>query len=234
MDWQAQIQADAGRTFVIDAPVSERLVFLRKTYTLVLLGLGIAGVAGYYGATQLVGAVSKNYLLFFVGYIVACFAAYGLRKKPGINYLAFFFLTGVSGVMLGPLLAYATMLAGGKPVIVMQAVVITGVIITGLSAYVFITKKDFSFLRGALTIGGFALLAMIIVGFFWGGTGFQLGLSLFGALLFSGYVLYDTSRVVKTHPVDDHVGAAIDLYLDFFLLFLYILRTLTILAGSRD
>ena len=41
--------------------------------------------------------------------------------------------------------------------------------------------------------------------------GFHLGLwfSVLGVLLFSGYVLYDTSRILHHYPTDAHVPAAI-------------------------
>jgi len=44
MDWQQQITLDAGQVSVANAAVDERLVFLRKTYMLVLTGLGVAAV----------------------------------------------------------------------------------------------------------------------------------------------------------------------------------------------
>jgi FtsH-binding integral membrane protein len=55
-----------------------------------------------------------------------------------------------------------------------------------------------------------------------------------GALLFAGFVLYDTSRIVRTHPTTDSVGAALDLFVDFFGLFLYVLQLMMLLAGGRD
>jgi FtsH-binding integral membrane protein len=238
MDWHSQIALDAGQTYAKDAPVDERLVFLRKTYLLVLLSLGVAAVGGWFGATTLLPVLLKGglatMLVLFVVLIGGMYAAQALRRKPGINYVALFGFAFVMGITVGPLLWVATMLAQGKPTIIIQAVAITGTAITGLSGYVLITKKDFSFLRGALTIGLFGLIGLVVVGFFVGSFSLQLLVSGFGALLFCGFILYDTSLVVRRHPVDDHVGAAIALFIDFFLLFAYVLRLLVLLAANRE
>ena len=53
--------------------------------------------------------------------------------------------------------------------------------------------------------------------------------SLFGALLFSGYIIFDTWQITERLGYDDHILASITLYLDILNLFLFILRLL-----SRD
>ena len=234
MDWQQQIALDAGQVSVANAAVDERLVFLRKTYMLVLTGLGVAAAGGYMGAQALLPYVTQYWWAFFIAYFAGFLAVRAMRKVPGLNYVGLFGFTFLCGLILGPLLYIAIQMANGQPTIVIQALVITGSAITGLSAYVLITKKDFSFLGGMLSMGALLLLGMIVVGFFWGSFTFHLMYSFFGAVLFCGFILYDTSRIMKTHPVDDPVGAALDLFLDFFLLFMYVLRILVMLASGRD
>lgn len=242
MDFQSQIALDAGRTYAADAPVSERLVFLRKTYLLTLLGLGMSALGGWAGATTLLPFVLRAFQ-GFVGLIVFLVLFYGgfafaksVRAKPGLNYFAMFLFTFIAGLTIGPLLFLATRMAGGQPTLILQAVVVSGVAITGLSGYVLVTRKDFSFLRGALTIGVFVLLGLILVTWIFGvaSFGMELLISAGGAVLISGFVLYDTSRIVRNHPTNDAVGAALDLFLDFFILFIYILRLLMLLAANRD
>jgi len=234
MDWQQQITLDAGQVSVANAAVDERLVFLRKTYMLVLTGLGVAAAGGYVGATTLLQTVAAHPWLFLIAYIAGIFAVRAMRKVPGLNYVGLFGFTFLCGLLLGPLLYIAIQMANGQPTIVIQALVITGSAITGLSAYVLITKKDFSFLGGFLWMGALLLIGLMVVGFFWGGWNFHLMYSFFGAILFCGFILFDTSRIMKSHPVDDPVGAALDLFLDFFLLFLYVLQILVMLASGRD
>jgi FtsH-binding integral membrane protein len=57
----------------------------------------------------------------------------------------------------------------------------------------------------------------------------QMILSGLGVLIFSGYVLYDTSNLLHRYESDQFVAATIALYLDILNLFLFILR---ILGGS--
>ena len=101
----------------------------------------------------------------------------------------------------------------------------------GLTGYVLITKRDFSFLRGFLSMGIFVLLGAMLLGMFVGGAVFQLAIASVGVLLFGAYVLSDTSRMLRSGERSDPVGAAIGLFLNFLNIFLFILRIL--MSGSR-
>ena len=98
--------------------------------------------------------------------------------------------------------------------------VLTASVFISLTTYVMVTKKDFSFLGGGL----FAALLILIV---WGimnsifdfGLGGRMVFSLIGALIFVGYILYDTSLIIHHYGPDDYVIAAVTLYLDIINLF---------------
>lgn len=107
--------------------------------------------------------------------------------------------------------------------ILMESIIITMVIFFGLTATVFITKKDFSFMRGALTIGSFAALGVIAGSMIFG---FQLGAIFSGAmiLLMSLYVLYQTSLVMSYFPPSGYVAAALMLFSTIATLFWYVLQ----------
>uniref|UniRef100_A0A0D9WGB4 BI1-like protein n=1 Tax=Leersia perrieri TaxID=77586 RepID=A0A0D9WGB4_9ORYZ len=45
-----------------------------------------------------------------------------------------------------------------------------------------------------------------------------------GALVFSGFIIYDTENLIKRHTYDDYIWASVELYLDILNLFLYILN----------
>jgi hypothetical protein len=116
--------------------------------------------------------------------------------------------------------------------ILAQAAVLTGTIFGGLTAVVFITKKDFSFMRGALTVASFAFLGLIIAS---AAFGFQMGTLFiaFGILLMAGYVLYQTSAVMQHFPPTQYVAAALMLFSTVATLFWYVLQLLMKL-NSRD
>ncbi|CAG8613111.1 28081_t:CDS:2 [Gigaspora margarita] len=63
-------------------------------------------------------------------------------------------------------------------------------------------------------------------------TGLDLAIAVFTAILFSGFVIYDTFNIMKRTSPEEYVIAAVELYLDFVNLFIAILRILNDL--NRD
>ena len=72
-----------------------------------------------------------------------------------------------------------------------------------------------------------SFLNVLVVGSF----GFSFAISIAVLLLFSGFVLYDTSNIIRRYPTNEYVAGALDLYLDAFNMFLALLRILN--AGRR-
>lgn len=108
---------------------------------------------------------------------------------------------------------------------------VTLAIFVGLSATVFVTRKDFSFLRGILVIASFAALGVIIASAIFG---FSLGAIFAGVmvLLMAGYILYQTSIIMSQFPPTAHVAAALMLFSTVATLFWYVLQLL--MALRRD
>jgi len=123
----------------------------------------------------------------------------------------------------------------GMGKVVLQALMLTASVFIALTSYVMVTKKDFSFLGGGLFA---ALLVLIVWGFlnsfFDFGLGGRMVFSLIGALVFCGYILYDTSLVMHHFGPDDYIPAAVTLYLDIINLFLYLLELLRMLQGGDN
>ena len=119
--------------------------------------------------------------------------------------------------------------------IVIEAFVLTAAVFVSLTAYVHLTKKDFSFLGGGLFAGLIILLVWSLMGaFFDFGQGGRMVFSLFGALLFVGYILYDTSLILHHFGPDDYIIATVQLYLDFINLLLYLMEILRMLQGGDN
>ena len=108
---------------------------------------------------------------------------------------------------------------------------ITAVVTGSLTAYVFITKKDFSFLGGFLFTGLIIVVVMAVVSLFWQNTTLEFVISGMGALVFSGFILYDTSRLI--YEKSTAVEIAIALFLDIINLFWSIFNLLNILKGEE-
>ena len=91
-----------------------------------------------------------------------------------------------------PLVLIALSVAGDGSLL-LQASLMTALLFLGLTATVFITRADFSFLRTALTVGGFVALGLILCSILFG---FTLGLVFSGAMVVfaAAAILYTTSK----------------------------------------
>ena len=94
---------------------------------------------------------------------------------------------------------------------------------SALTAAVFITRKDFSFLRTFLVFGGFAAMGLILVAIVFG---LHLGAFFLYAMiaLACGYILYDTSNVLHHYRIGQHVAASLALFASVALLFWYLVQ----------
>ncbi|MCP4602864.1 MAG: hypothetical protein GY847_20500 [Proteobacteria bacterium] len=110
-----------------------------------------------------------------------------------------------------------------SPNVLPTAGMLTLTLFAGLTGTVFITKKDFSFMRAALMIGGFIALGLIVCSILFG---FELG-TVFSVVmvgLAGGYILYYTSNILHHYRTDQHVAASLALFAAVALMFWYILR----------
>lgn len=216
---------------VAEASLSERLAFIRKVYSLFFASIlfAIGGVMIGFMNPDLMIAVVENRLIVLLLLIGGVIGAQAVRHVKGVNLVAFFAFTTMTGVIISPLLFWASQV---NPASIFQAGVLTVGIFGGLTAYVFITKKDFSFMRGMLTVGLIIIvLASLTNVFFVGSFGLQFAVAIGALLLFSGFVLYDTSNIIRRYPTNEYIAGAMDLYLDAFNIFLALIRILN--AGRR-
>jgi FtsH-binding integral membrane protein len=145
------------------------------------------------------------------------------------QYLALLLFVVAEAFIFIPLLYMAIFYAGeGGFDIINQAAIMTLALFLGLSSVVLLTKKDFSFLRSGLAIGGFIAIGLIVAGTLFG---FNLGLwfSVGMVALASGTILYQTSNMIHKYSEDQYVAASLGLFASLMLLFWYILSIL-----SRD
>ena len=106
---------------------------------------------------------------------------------------------------------------------VLTAAVLTTAVTLALTAYVHKTGKDFTRMGGFLFAGLIVVLLASIAAIFI--PAMHAGVSAVAALLFSGFILYDTSRLVRGEE-DNYVMAAVSMYLNVLNLFLSLLQLL--------
>lgn len=130
----------------------------------------------------------------------------------------------LEAIIFLPMIYIAIDLSDGLAII-SQAGIITLSLFAGLTAVVFLTRVDFSFLRSVLVIGGFVALGLIIAGAIFD---FDLGLWFSAAMvaLAAGGILYETYNIKNVYSTDQYVAAALQLFSSVMLLFWYVLRIL--------
>jgi FtsH-binding integral membrane protein len=227
------MNSDATILPASEATVSDRATFLQKTYRLLLFGvLGFALTLWAAGSVDWVrnlalGLWRTHPLIVMIGLFAASWFVHSVAEKHPINLIAYWGYVFLFGLLLAPIVLWAASTQG--PSVLATAAVVTAIVFTGLTAYVIMFAKDFSFLGGALSIGIFAMIGIAVAGMIFG---FQVGLwySVLGVVLFSGYILYDTSMVLHHYRPTQHVSAAIVLFTDVVLLFKHLL----LLLSRRD
>lgn len=142
------------------------------------------------------------------------------KGMMGVQYAALAALVVAEAIIFVPLLFIAQMYGPG---VIQSAALVTLIGFAGLTAVVFVTRKDFSFLRSALMFLGVVALVLIAAGVIFGfelGTYFSVGMVAFAGAA----ILYDTSNILHHYPEDRYVGAALELFASVALMFWYVLR----------
>ena len=214
-----------GITPAASVTTTDRLVFIKKVYSLLAMSMGTAAIGAYLGSGPLLLLVAPNMMLFFILQIALIFFASFAARKPGLNMVALFSFTTVSGLTLGPLLYQV------GPSIAAEAFALTAITFAGLSMYVVVSKKDFSFMSGFLMTGLIVLVVGGLLNMFFIQSGMMhFVMSGASVLLFSGFILYDTSNILRYYGTDEHVSATLALYLDVLNLFIALLSILNIMG----
>ena len=202
---------------------------IRNTYSLLAMTLLFSAA---------MAALSMSIDLGRGTYLISMMVAFGLiwfvlprtaHSAAGIGVV--FAITGLLGFGLGPLLSMYLKLPNG-PQVVMTALGGTGAIFLGLSAYALTTRRDFSFMGGFLFVGILVVLGAALLNIFLAMPLMTLVLSAAIVMLMSGFILYDTGRLVNGGETN-YVLATVSLYLSIFNIFVSLLQLLGI-AGSDD
>ena len=153
-----------------------------------------------------------------VGWIASAVA--GRVKSLPMQYAAFGVYILAEVLIFVPLLYIAQ---GTAPGVIGSAGFVTLLGFGALTAIVFITRKDFSFLRPLLMFAGILAVIGIVVSLV---MGFTLGVWFSVAMiaLAGGMILFETSNILHHYPSDRYVGAALGLFASVALLFWYVIR----------
>ena len=230
-------------------PRAAALPFVRRVYSLLTVGMIFAAlgalVALYAGAPvpvpqtrgiavpPVVAFELEHGIVMLLVFFGAFFGANFARSRPGLNVAALFGFTFITGLFLAPTIFIAQLAASAgqtlDPSPVRDAFLLSTITFGGLTGYCFVTKRDFSFMGAALSTGLWVVIGASVLALLFHSSALSLAAASVGVLLFAGYILYDTSRILRAGG-GDAVGAALSLFLDVINLFLALLR---ILSSSR-
>ena len=217
---------------VSNASEAEKATFYKKTYLHVALAvlafILVESILLKVIPIEMIAGMVQHQMvwlfiigLFWLGTSLSNKMAFAPSREQ--QYLGLAAYVILEAIIFLPMIAIATLYTGID--MIMQAALITLSMFSGLTAVVFFTKTDFSFLRTALTVGGFIALGIIVVGAIFG---FNLGLwfSVGMVVLASGSILYQTNQIKDHYGTEQYVGASLQLFASIMLLFWYILRIL--------
>lgn len=225
---QGGIQATSSAA-TMDSPVVNELEtskVLKNTYMLLGATLAFSAFVAYIAMAM--NAPAPGLIITLVGFYGLLFGVHKTQNS-GMGIVLTFALTGFMGYTLGPIIS---MFAGaGAMHLVTNALGLTALVFFGLSGYALVTRKDFSFLSGAITAGFFVLLGVMVLGFFTEIAGLQLAISA-GFVLFSSMViLYQTSEIIHGGE-KNYVLATVTLFVSIYNLFLSLLQLLMAFSGD--
>lgn len=228
-----------NKLMVCELSEADKVAFYKKTYSHVAGGVLVFVLFEYLllqseAIVNFALSMTEGYrwLIMLGGFMfITNYAERMTLKTPDKNkqYLAYGVYILAEAFIFVPLIYIAAFYMESGPEILNQAAIVTLALFTGLSAIVFVTKKDFSFLKAGLTVGFFIAIGLILAGTLFG---FNLGLwfSVGMCVLAAGSILYQTSNLVNKYSNDQYIPAALGLFASLMLLFWYVLS----IFMSRD
>ncbi len=225
---------------VANASESERSMFYKKTYlhlggavlafALIESALIYSGIAESF--VHLLQGNKWSWLIVMVLFMGASYIADKWAHSPmsrEMQYAGLGLFVLAEAIVFMPLIYMALKYAA--PTVLPTAALMTIMLSAGLMFTAFTTKKNFSFLAPAITIGSFVALGLILGSIIFG---FQLGIFFFAAMIVfsAAVILYQTSQMIHEYHSDQYVAASLGLFSSIGLMFWYMVQFLMSLTGN--
>ncbi|MBL6905995.1 MAG: Bax inhibitor-1/YccA family protein [Gammaproteobacteria bacterium] len=202
---------------------------VRNTYMLLSMTLFFSAICA---VTTMALQVSQGVgmMLLIGGFIMSFVVRSTANSSKGL--IAIFVFAGLWGGALGPVISvYLAAYANGSA-IVAQALGGTAIIFLSLSGYALTTRKNFNFLGGFIFTGMMVVIVAMIANIFLQIPALSLAVSAAVIMLMSGFILFDTSRIVNGGE-RNYIMATISLYLSIINIFVHLLHLLGALTGRE-
>ncbi len=221
--------------------VSQTNSVLKRVYVRMFVGLLISAFCalGVASSPAALSFIFGNQIVFWGMFIVMLAMAWILparmtKMSTAACLLMFAVFSALMGVWLAPIfIAY-------KIGTIVYTFFITAGTFGAMSVYGYFTKSDLSKMGTYLIMALFGLIIASVVNIFWANSTMEWIISIVGVLIFTGLTAWDTQQIKQLAAANlepqlaDKLATmgALNLYLDFINLFLFLLRIFG--GGSRD
>jgi FtsH-binding integral membrane protein len=208
----------------------QRATLVRRTYTLVFASILVTMAATAFTLTQeslLIATAKHPFITMIVAFIPLMMAMSARRSPPRALALVFLFNV-VMGISIAPIIY---VYGRTQPGLIGQAGLLTGTTFGVLTAYTWMSRRDFSAWGSFLIVGVWVLFFAGLLNAFFGSAAGSLWIAAVGVMIFSGLLIFDTWRLKNVYGPDDYVPAAVNIYLDLLNMFMFVLQ---LLGGGRN
>ncbi|WP_193726052.1 Bax inhibitor-1/YccA family protein [Pseudomethylobacillus aquaticus] len=208
---------------------------LRNTYAMLGLTMIPTVIGAFIGMSMNFSWMQGSPImssLIMLAVIFGMFFLISANRNNSMGVVLLLGLTFMLGLMLGPILQVALNLRNGAELVGLAAGG-TGIIFMTLAGIATTSKRDFSFMGNFLMIGIILLIVASLANLFFQIPALSLALSGVAVLLFSGFILYDVSRIVNGGETN-YVMATLGIYMSIYNLFVNLLQLLMAFAGDRE
>uniref|UniRef100_A0A8D0CD43 Transmembrane BAX inhibitor motif containing 4 n=1 Tax=Salvator merianae TaxID=96440 RepID=A0A8D0CD43_SALMN len=212
-------------TNVASASVHIRMAFLRKVYTILSVQICLTTVTS---ALFLSSDTIRTFvhdspallLMSLLGSLALIVALTLYRHQHPLNLYLLFGFTCLEALTVAITVSFF------EVSVVLQAFILTTAVFLALTVYTLQSKRDFSKVGAGLFAFLWILLLSSFLRLFFYSEVVELVFAAAGALLFCGFIIYDTHLLMRKLSPEEYILAAINLYLDIINLFLHLLRLL--------
>jgi len=208
---------------------------LRNTYLMLSLTMIPTVIGAFMGLSTNFSFLAESPIigsLVMLAVMIGLMFAVSATRNSIWGVILLFAFTFVAGWWLGPILQFALNFNNGSQLIGIAAAG-TGVIFFTLAGIATVTKKDFGFLRNFLLVGLVLIILASLANLFFAIPAISLAVSAAAVLIFSGFILFDVSRIVNGGETN-YVMATLGIYLSIYNLFISLLQLLLAFSGERD
>ena len=206
--------------------------YMQKVFGLMGMGTAITGLVAFFTANSptllnIVYGTGLRYVVFLAPFAFILVLSFGIHKmRAATAQMVFWAFSAVMGLSLASVFLVYT----GESIV--STFFVSSATFFGMALYGYTTKRDLTGWGSFLFMGLLGLIVASVVGLFVQSSALQFAISVVGVLVFTGLTAYDTQKIKESYYAHDDaetagkkaIWGALELYLDFINLFLYLLR----------